>query len=525
MQVGSSFSGTYTLNGTWSSGLNSPYIYINFLSAGPIPANSFCLDSNSYLQCRVYTGLINVVVAQLKSSSSTSFTMSRGAQNIAYPSAQYSDATKYGVYIYVGVGTWSFYTTISRSQNNLYPISTNTFLVYTDKYGSARYNYQTNALFSLNTNGQYLYNYILTGSKIEITWSGLTTKSNCQVWVQNEPQVTLTCIPTTGLLTIYSMYYDYTTTNNIFVSLGVLNPSTPSTTITMKLYSYYYSSTRYLLTISTTASYSSDVTYLSNTQISKANVLMYPFSSRISNVANSPLRIRLTLSGTMSTSNGGRFLINYSQLSYSTNYLCYFIVYSSYTAMMQKTQRKVYKASSYSVSGSSLTIYPPSFMDPTTSTYYELVIMPLDISGAGCSAQGCATQSGFQQLNFDLINLIAYSTSNSNSPFNQQVNKLYSYEGTNAIGLQQIYFLTVQPITTSIYLSMNLNFTSSHVFPNHYLEIVFYDLQQTAFTGYSTGSIIPCQLSSNFVSIGGRQGPQCRVASADSLNNYVKIRI
>jgi hypothetical protein len=88
-----------------------------------------------------------------------------------------------------------------------------------------------------------------------------------------------------------------------------------------------------------------------------------------------------------------------------------------------------------------------------------------------------------------------------------------------------MYILTVQPTITSLYISMNVNFTSAYNFPTHYLEITLHDLQITAFSGYAVGNIFPCQLSSNFLSINGRQPPQCRVVSAVLLTNVVRIRI
>lgn len=152
-------------------------------------------------------------------------------------------------------------------------------------------------------------------------------------------------------------------------------------------------------------------------------------------------------------------------------------------------------------------------------------MMPLSINAAGCTAYGCVTQSGYQQLNFDFVNFIAYNNINSPGVISQQVNRVYNYEGSYYIGLQHIYVLCTQPVLTSIYLSININFTSNYNFPSHYLEVTFYDLQITAFVGYSIGGIIPCQLSSNFLSITNRQAPQCRVVMADLLNSFVTVRI
>jgi hypothetical protein len=66
VNVGSIFNGAYTLSGSWGTSLATPYIYINFMAAGPIPITQFCSDVNTYIQCRIYASKINVVVAQFK---------------------------------------------------------------------------------------------------------------------------------------------------------------------------------------------------------------------------------------------------------------------------------------------------------------------------------------------------------------------------------------------------------------------------------------------------------------------------
>lgn len=96
--------------------------------------------------------------------------------------------------------------------------------------------------------------------------------------------------------------------------------------------------------------------------------------------------------------------------------------------------------------------------------------MPLGINAAGCTALGCATQSGYQQTNFDLAYLIAYNDyTGTPTIVSQQVNRLYAYEGSRNIGLMHIYALGVQPGLTSIYFAISINFTSSYNFPQHYL--------------------------------------------------------
>lgn len=522
--VGSTFSAAYSLFGSWSAGLNSPNLYINFLSAGPIPVNNFCSDSNVFLQCRVYTNLVYVVVAQLRSTSASSFNISNSGATLLYPPSQTS-LSNYGANIYVGVNNWQYITSISRSMSSLTPISTaGIFNVYSDRYGSTKTGYNTNLFFSFNPSGQSLFNNVATGSQLVISWSGITTTTNCQVWVQGEPLVRLNCATATNSLVITSPFWDYSTTNNIIVSIGLTNPSS-ATIFYANLYSYHYSPTRFSLTISLQRTYTPDSSYTSFTQISKATVSMYPFLARMSTVANAPMRIRFVLPSSSVASANGRLVFTYSQIQYSSAHLCFIIVYASYTAMLQQTQRTVYRTGSCTSSGTTLTVVPPAPLTLVPSVYYELVIMPLNINAAGCAAHGCVTQSGYQQLNFDPVTFVAYNHWGSPSIISQQVNRVYNYEGSSFIGLQQIYVLCTQPTITSIYLSININFTSSNSFPTHYLEITFFDLKITAFPGYSIGDIIPCQLSTNFLSISARQQPQCRVVSADNINTFVTVRI
>ena len=76
--------------------------------------------------------------------------------------------------------------TTGRAQSSLVPISSNTFLAYSDLYGSSRSTFNNVITLSLGISGKTLYRYIDTGSKIVITFSGVSTqRSNCQVWVQN----------------------------------------------------------------------------------------------------------------------------------------------------------------------------------------------------------------------------------------------------------------------------------------------------------------------------------------------------
>ena len=175
--VGSSHTGTYSLSGSWniiSSALGTPYLYVNFKRAGPIPIFDFCSDTANFLQCRVYTNHVYVIVAELKSTSTTSYTITSGGVTLNYPPDQFSSSGSYGANIYLGTDRWYVSSSLSRSKTSLAPIADNSFLVFSDIYGSKRSNYNTNIFFSINPAGQSINNFALTGSKMVISWSGLT---------------------------------------------------------------------------------------------------------------------------------------------------------------------------------------------------------------------------------------------------------------------------------------------------------------------------------------------------------------
>ena len=151
--VGSGFSSTYQVSGSWGTNYNAPYIYLNYRKAGPVPAASFCSDSNIFYECRVYNTQLNLVIAKIKSSSISSFTMSRGASDIFYPSSQSSESSKFSGYCYIGTTSWHYSRTLSRSQSSLAPISDNNFEVYSDLYGSSRATFLNNLIISLNPSG------------------------------------------------------------------------------------------------------------------------------------------------------------------------------------------------------------------------------------------------------------------------------------------------------------------------------------------------------------------------------------
>ena len=157
------------------------------------------------------------------------------------------------------------------------------------------------------------------------------------------------------------------------MTLGVTNPSSSSITFYMKMYDYYYSNSLNSLTISAQTTWSIDTSYVSNTEIEKSRVMMYPFRSRIADTANSPLRVRFKLSTSSipyATSNSGLLKFIHSEFTYSSDYLIKFRRYSSFTKMIQETESVEYAPATYSSSGTTLNVYPPKSHTLTTSYYY-----------------------------------------------------------------------------------------------------------------------------------------------------------
>jgi hypothetical protein len=155
------------------------------------------------------------------------------------------------------------------------------------------------------------------------------------------------------MVTVLTRYTTYTTSNNIFVSLGITNPNAINSTFTMKMYDYWYSGSRFSMVISTTTSYTVDTTYASNSQLEKSRITMYPFRSRQSMTANAPLRIRFRVTSGMGYPYGRFTLVN-NQFQYSSSFLCYYKKYTSFKNLMQETDYSVFSAASCTSSGTSI---------------------------------------------------------------------------------------------------------------------------------------------------------------------------
>lgn len=192
--------------------------------------------------------------------------------------------------------------------------------------------------------------------------------------------------------------------------------------------------------------------------------------------------------------------------------------------MGQHSQHTYLYSPCYS-SGTTLTLPTPRITPLTNSLYYELVVMPIGING--CTVGQCATQSGFMQTNFDPLSLVSYTTSSIASSSALTYQSLYLYEGAYMVGLSSVYYLSTQVsvTTNSLYIAFVLNFTDSVSYPSHMIEMTFWDIDFGAFSGYSYGDELPCQLGSMFTQITGRTAPRCIMNYLDSANNIMKIRI
>jgi hypothetical protein len=150
--------------------------------------------------------------------------------------------------------------------------------------------------------------------------------------------------------------------------------------------------------------------------------------------------------------------------------------------------------------------------------------MPIGISG--CTAGFCATQSGFMQTNFDPVSLVSYTSNSAAASTALTYQSLYLYEGPYMVGLSSVYVLSTEvSVANSLYIAFILNFTDSVSFPSHLIEMTFWDIDFSAFSGYNAGDELPCQLGSMFTQIVGRAAPRCILNYLDSVNNIMKIKI
>lgn len=151
--------------------------------------------------------------------------------------------------------------------------------------------------------------------------------------------------------------------------------------------------------------------------------------------------------------------------------------------------------------------------------WYELVILPLD------TIYNINSGYGNQQ---EQVRITAYQVSPATiwSAQTIQTNKLFY--GTGVFTLNSIYYLTVQPVKqTSLQIKFTFNSNYFINYPNHWFEILFYDLGMISFAPtYSYASQLPCVLSASFTAGGGRTyAPRCVLNQFDNFVPIIKIRV
>ena len=257
--VQSTYGTTYVINISYTSAQNRPYVYLNLNNGGPVATTDYCINTNLFLECRAYKTYINVLVFRMKSTSVNVITLT--VANATYPASQHYDSTKYNALAYItnSAGQYVYSGTLTHNKGSLLPLAP-TMTVYNDLYGSNKVGYKTNLLITFSLSSQTLYNNYNTGSKIVITFSGITTYGTyCLVSVKGDVTAKLVCSASSNTLTITSPSSDYTPIDVLTVTLGITNPGSAAS-FTLVYYNKYVSSTLYWMAISTSASYSVDAT-------------------------------------------------------------------------------------------------------------------------------------------------------------------------------------------------------------------------------------------------------------------------
>jgi len=126
------------------------------------------------------------------------------------------------------------------------------------------------------------------------------------------------------------------------------------------------------------------------------------------------------------------------------------------------------------------------------------------------------------------MNFIAYSDmrgGTDSNPLNQQQYPVMVFNSLSHITLQHIHVLSTQPGNSSVQITFITNFASTNNAPRTHFNLILHDLTLAAFPGYAIGDIFPCQLSSTFLSVPGREAPQCRLTYSDKYHDVICIKI
>ena len=145
-------------------------------------------------------------------------------------------------------------------------------------------------------------------------------------------------------------------------------------------------------------------------------------------------------------------------------------------------------------------------------SYYELVILPTGPS---------LPQTGFDNYFDSEFRLIAMPTSC------EYIGEWLYYNG-HMFSLNSMYLVTERPqVSTALRLHFTLNFASPDIYPTHYLEIHFEDINMNAIKApyNEIGNEVPCTLSSHFVTAGRTNGPHCIVNQVHVPHGDLVIRV
>lgn len=157
-------------------------------------------------------------------------------------------------------------------------------------------------------------------------------------------------------------------------------------------------------------------------------------------------------------------------------------------------------------------IEPPRDNPLTPNTYYELIIMP---TGVGL------TQTGFSNGYVSNIKLMTYPGSC------EHIDEWPTYN-INKFSLNAIYLVTYRPLATSaLMLQFSILSASNYLYPNHYLEIYFQDINYNSIKPpyNQVGAKVPCILSSQFVTAGRTKGPTCIVNYMNAYHGDLVLRV
>ena len=154
----------------------------------------------------------------------------------------------------------------------------------------------------------------------------------------------------------------------------------------------------------------------------------------------------------------------------------------------------------------------PRIKGLSIDNYYELVVMPTGQS---------LTQTGFNNVYDNEFRLLAYPSSC------EYIGQWLYYYG-DMFELNSFYLVTTRPqVDNALQLHFEVSFSSSLTYPDHYLEIVFQDLNFDAIKSpyNSVGSNVPCTLSSDFTSAGRTYNPHCIVNYVHEAHRDLVLRV